>query len=67
MLSDAEVADLQDIIDVLVVFHEATVKLSGENYATISSIRSIIRAIKLSLSNEPTYSVFKTLLSEALN
>jgi hypothetical protein len=63
LLSDDEVKQMKDIIDVLSCFYDATLMISGSDYPTISYIIPLMKSIKNSLENlEKDESNFKKYL-----
>ena len=51
LLSDDEVKQMKDIIDVLSCFYDEKLMISGSDYPTISYIIPIMKSIKNSLGN----------------
>jgi len=65
-LSSDETACLKDLVDVLQIFHEATEKLSGEKFATVSMILPLFNSIRSMLPNESNMRGTKALFISAL-
>jgi len=63
VLNGADVSNMDDLLNILAVFNEATVTMSGSHYTTVAMIVPVIQSLRNALKPEENDTQFKNVRS----